>query len=69
MLLEFTWLISPQQEDEKAEMKDILEMKRVHEKMAKKRQAEREERLQKLENDRKRGYEMKAKEKLLRDSA
>lgn len=60
---------SSQQEDEKAEMKDILEMKRVHEKMAKKRQAEREDRLQKLENDRKRGYEMKAKEKLLRDSA
>lgn len=50
-------------------MKDILEMKRVHERMAKKRQVEREERQRKVEDDRKRGYEMKAKEKLLRDSA
>lgn len=44
-------------------MKDILEMKRVHEKMAKKRQAEREARVQRLEVDRQRGLEMKAKER------
>lgn len=44
-------------------MKDILEMKRVHEKMSKKRQAEREARLQRLEQDRQRGLEMKAKER------
>lgn len=44
-------------------MKDILEMKRVHEKMSKKRQAEREARLQRLEQDRQRGLEMKVKER------
>lgn len=44
-------------------MKDILEMKRVHEKMAKKRQVEREARKQRLEADRQRGLEMKAKER------
>lgn len=44
-------------------MKDILEMKRVHEKMAKKRQTEREARIIRLENDRKKGYEMKEKER------
>ena len=51
------------QDDEKTEMKDILEMKRVHEKMRKKRQTEREARMQRLENDRQRGLEMKAKER------
>lgn len=44
-------------------MKDILEMKRVHEKMAKKREIEREARQQRLENDRQRGLEMKVKER------
>lgn len=44
-------------------MKDILEMKRVHEKMAKKRQVEREARLLRLEADRQRGLEMKVKER------
>ena len=44
-------------------MKDILEMKRVHEKMAKKRQTEREARAQRLEADRQRGLEMKEKER------
>lgn len=44
-------------------MKDILEMKRVHEKMAKKRQTEREARAQKLEMHKQRGLEMKAKER------
>jgi hypothetical protein len=44
-------------------MKDILEMKRVQEKMAKKRQVEREGRNQRLEADRVRGYEMKEKER------
>jgi hypothetical protein len=44
-------------------MKDILEMKRVQEKMAKKRQLEREGRMAKLEADRIRGYEMKEKER------
>lgn len=51
------------QDDEKAEMKDILEMKRVHERMAKKRQVEREAREARLEADRQRGLEMKAKER------
>lgn len=50
-------------DDEKTEMKDILEMKRVHEKMAKKRQVEREARIQRLEVDRQRGFEMKEKER------
>lgn len=44
-------------------MKDILEMKRVHEKMSKKRQLEREARIQRLEVDRQRGLEMKEKER------
>lgn len=44
-------------------MKDILEMKRVHERMTKKRQAEREGRLQRLLLDRQKGLEMKAKER------
>ena len=44
-------------------MKDILEMKRVHEKMSKKRQTERELRVQRLEADRQKGLEMKAKER------
>lgn len=44
-------------------MKDILEMKRVHDKLSKKRQSEREARMQKLEIDRQRGLEMKAKER------
>lgn len=44
-------------------MKDILEMKRVHEKMKKKRQLEREARIQRLEVDRQRGLEMKEKER------
>jgi hypothetical protein len=44
-------------------MKDILEMKRVHERMAKKREIEREARKQRLEVDRQRGHEMKAKER------
>lgn len=44
-------------------MKDILEMKRVHEKLAKKRASEREARLQRLEADRQRGFEMKEKER------
>jgi hypothetical protein len=51
------------QEDEKAEMKDILEMKRVHDKLSKKRQVEREDRLNRLEMDRQRGLELKAKER------
>jgi hypothetical protein len=50
-------------DDEKAEMKDILEMKRVHEKLTKKRQAEREARILRLEADQQRGYEMKEKER------
>ncbi|CRK93056.1 CLUMA_CG006544, isoform A [Clunio marinus] len=50
-------------DDEKTEMKDILEMKRIHERMSKKRQVEREARLNKLELDRQHGLEMKAKEK------
>jgi hypothetical protein len=44
-------------------MKDILEMKRVHEKLTKKRQAEREARKLRLEADQQRGYEMKEKER------
>lgn len=44
-------------------MKDILEMKRVHDKLSKKREVEREARLQKLELDHQRGLEMKAKER------
>lgn len=51
------------QDDEKTEMKDILEMKRIHERMSKKRQIEREARVLRLEADRKRGHEMKAKER------
>lgn len=44
-------------------MKDILEMKRVHDKMKKKRISEREARVQRLEVDRQRGHEMKVKER------
>jgi hypothetical protein len=44
-------------------MKDILEMKRVQEKMAKKRKVEREARIARLEADRLRGLEMKEKER------
>jgi hypothetical protein len=51
------------QDDEKTEMKDILDMKRVHEKMGKKRQVEREARIQRIEMDRQRGLEMKEKER------
>ena len=51
------------QDDEKTEMKEILDMKRVHEKMFKKRQVERDARFQRLEVDRQRGFEMKEKEK------
>lgn len=44
-------------------MKDILEMKRVHEKLKKKRADEREARLQRVEANRQRGFEMKEKER------
>lgn len=44
-------------------MRDILEMKRIHDKLSMKRQVEREARFQRLEMDRQRGLEMKAKER------
>lgn len=44
-------------------MKDILEMKRVHERMSKKRQLEREARMERVEVNRQRGHEMKVKER------
>ncbi|CAG9802186.1 unnamed protein product [Chironomus riparius] len=50
-------------DDEKAEMKEILDMKRVHDKLSNKRKTEREARFQKLEMDHQRGLELKAKER------
>jgi hypothetical protein len=44
-------------------MKDILEMKCVHVKLAKKRHDERQARLQKIELERQRGLELKVKER------
>lgn len=44
-------------------MKDILEMKRVHEKLKKKRLTEREARALRLDKDRQRGLEMKERER------
>jgi hypothetical protein len=44
-------------------MKDILEMKRIHEKLKNKRLTEREARAQRLEKDRQRGVEMKERER------
>lgn len=44
-------------------MKDILEMKRVHEKLRAKRQVEREARMLRVEANKQRGYEMKEKER------
>jgi hypothetical protein len=42
-------------------MKEILEMKRVHDRLSKKRQVEREALIQKREMNRQRGLEMKQK--------
>lgn len=44
-------------------MKEILDMKRVHDKMAKKRQLERENRVNQKELLRQKGLEMKKREK------
>lgn len=44
-------------------MKDILEMKRVHDKLTKKRLDEREARLQRIEVNRQRGIELKERER------
>lgn len=44
-------------------MKDILEMKRVHDKLTKKRLDEREARLQRIELSRQRGLEIKERER------
>ena len=44
-------------------MKEILDMKRVHDKLSHKRKTEREARFQKLELDHQRGIELKAKER------